>query len=176
MKKVLVAMVLVAAMATASCAAITLDVIGLAGVGSLDRQTRAAALSFGISKDLTLGVGVATESISKPDTPGSQQSDTALYVNGFYTILRKGDVSQALGAELGYETAGVRDGDNQATYMNLDGIYRVAVKVTPDLTMLFDVEVLKIISDVDSVSSTDITDSSVTLLNGAKIGFSVPVM
>ena len=175
MKKVLIAAAMVALMASASFAAISLDVIGLTGAGNNVDQLSAAALSFGMTKDITLAIGAGTSSYTKPNGSLSRESLTVVYLNGYMTIMRKGDVSQALGLELGYGTAGYRNGDNPTSVLKLNGNYRVAVKVTPDLSMLFDVEVLAIRQTVEDPTSSNVSTSNVTILNGAKIGFSVPI-
>lgn len=177
MKKVLIAAAMVALMASSSFAAISLDLIGLSGVGDDVYQVSAAALSFTVTKDLSLAIGAGTSSFSKPSDTGDDLSSMSVYANGYYTILRKGDVSQAIGLEIALYTDSVRDGDKPTSYTDLNGNYRVAVKVTPELSMLFDVEVLAVRNW--QTSHYDVTpgeQASVTILNGAKIGFSVPVM
>ena len=181
MKKVLLAVALVALMASSAFATISLDTVGLLGAGSAkagahfqNLQTSAALLSFSVTDTINVGVGVGLYSQAKPDeTLVDVQASTSLYLNGFMKILESGAVTQSLGLELGYGTISWRDDSNATTVTELNGIYRVAVKLMPKLSMLFDVEVLSLETEIYGGTSVV---SNTTILNGAKIGFSVPIM
>jgi len=178
MKKVLLALGLVAVMASSAFAGVSLQTIGLLAtaqppyanaLSAAPGALSATALSFDLTDDISMAVGLNFQSGS-PAT-GTDPSNMAIYLNGMMNLMKSGPIGQLIGLELGYASS-TPDGGDATTVMQLNVVYRVAVDVAAGLTLLVDVEGLTYLS-ADTGGSAN---SALVLLNGGKVGLSVPIM
>ena len=134
MKKVLLALTLVALMASVAFAAIPvkLECIGLLGGNSALVNSAngtitlgpvaATAVSFGVTDAVSLGIGIINVSENSdwvflnsgagygPGDEAAAQSVMGIYLNGFYKLMSMGAISHSIGLEVALLSATVDDG------------------------------------------------------------------
>lgn len=175
MKKVLLALCLVVVMASSAFAAINLEVVGLLNGGSLVdygasktnvTPLQATAVSFGITDDIDVAVGAIM--ITADDDYG-KAAVLGLYLNGFYKLMQTGAVAQKIGLEASMLSES--EAKVNATAINI--VYRLAAQVLGPISLLTDVELVSLkSSSLDGATQ----GSTMTLLNAAKVGLSIPIM
>jgi hypothetical protein len=178
MKKVLLALALVAFMASSAFAVtVNLETVGLLNGSTIagDGETTsdplmATAVSFGVTPDISLAIGAASIAVDPQDGAGTKSNTLALYVNGFYKLLQTGAISQ----NIGLEVALVTESEGETANTRIDLVYRAAAQVLGEVSLLFDVELIAL--DSGTTNAGDANGATTTILNAAKVGFSVPLM
>lgn len=187
MKKVLLALGLVAVMATSSFAMVNLEVVGLlggttAGTAMGSSPLAATAVSFMVTPDISLAIGAVMQTFdSTYDLSGAGNEDaasiTGIYVNGFYTLMQTGAVAQKIGLEASMMTA-AKAFNASGTAIDVGGTiinvtYRADAKVLGPVSLLVDVELLSLRS---YIADSETAGANTNILSNAKVGLSVPIM
>ena len=170
-------------MATSACAlTVSLDVIGvLGGTGNLvsidpsmgtaspiSGPLQATAVSFGLTDDLSAAIGVISVA-TDADHVMDVSNTIGVYLNGYYRLMKAGAISQHVGLEF----ATMSEAESKLTATTINILYRAAAKVLGPVSLLFDVE---LISAGNSAYDGESQGTVTTLLETAKVGFSVPIM
>ncbi len=179
MKKVLLALGLVAVMASSSFAMMNLEIVGLLNGGMpsavmmgggpyYGQPLQATALSFAVSEDLSLAIGAMMQTTDE-DHDFGKTNVMGIYVNGFYKLMQTG----AIASKIGLEAALGSESESEWSTTTINLVYRADAKVLGPVSLLCDVELISMTSATDQGDSAG---AITTLLNAAKVGLSVPIM